>query len=280
MGDEEIIMSHNSSKIQAITTTSIMSKKGAGDKISMVTCYDSSFGKIVEDSKIDMVLVGDSVGNVMLGYSSTIPVSIDDMIHHAAAVTRVVKRPFVAADLPFLTYSSVEVALLNAGKLMQRGGVQGVKLEGGTSFCPQVSALVEAGIPVIGHLGLTPQSVHSLGGYKVQARQKDAQEQLMKDAKALESAGVFCLVLEMIPSDLAQEVSKALKVPVIGIGAGSGCDGQVLVLQDLLGFDRHFNPKFLKKYANLDEVIGNALEAYDKDVKSGIFPAAEHSFSS
>lgn len=273
-------MSHASNKVQSVTIASLQAKKEAGEPISMVTCYDSAFGRIVESSPIDMVLVGDSLGNVMLGYDSTIPVTIDDMVHHTAAVTRVVQRPFVGADMPFLTYSTKEDALRNGGKLMQKGGAQAVKLEGGEAICPQVEALVANGIPVIGHLGLTPQSVHALSGYKVQAKEKAAQKKLLEDAKALQDAGVFCLVLEMIPASLGTSVSKALKIPTIGIGAGSGCDGQVLVLQDLLGFDASFKPKFLKKYADLSKIVGDALVSFNKDVKSKKFPSAEHSFGS
>ena len=271
-------MSHSSSKQQSTTVASILNKKASGERISMVTCYDSAFGRIVESSRIDMVLVGDSLGNVLLGYESTIPVTMEDMIHHTAAVTRVVKRPFVAADMPFLTYTNCEDALKNAGRLIQEGGAHGVKLEGGAAICPQVRALVAAGIPVVGHLGLTPQSVHALSGYKVQAKAKEEQIKLVADARALQDAGVFCIVLEMIPAGVAQVVTKGLTVPTIGIGAGVSCDGQVLVMHDLLGFDAGFNPKFLKKYANLDKIIGDALEAYDKDVKSSLFPDPEHSF--
>jgi 3-methyl-2-oxobutanoate hydroxymethyltransferase len=271
-------MSHASGKVQAVTIASLQAKKAAGEPISMVTCYDSAFARLVEVSPIDMVLVGDSLGNVMLGYDSTIPVTIDDMVHHTAAVSRALSRPFLAADMPFLTYSTPDDALRNAAKLIQKGGAQAVKVEGGEAICPQVESLVSNGIPVIGHLGLTPQSVHALSGYKVQARERDAQKKLLADAKALQDAGVFCLVLEMIPSVLGTSVSKALNIPTIGIGAGSGCDGQVLVMQDLLGFDGSFNPKFLKKYADLNKIIGEALVNFNKDVKSRQFPSAEHSF--
>jgi 3-methyl-2-oxobutanoate hydroxymethyltransferase len=271
-------MSHVITKSHPVTVASLLNKKAAGERISMVTCYDSAFGRIVEASPVDMVLIGDSLGNVLLGYDSTIPVSLADMIHHTAAVTRVVKRPFVTADMPFMTYATRDDALRNAAKLIQLGGAHGVKLEGGESICPQVEALVAAGIPVIGHLGLTPQSVHALSGYKVQAKGKEAQKRLLSDAKALQEAGAFCVVLEMIPASLAATVSKELVVPTIGIGAGGGCDGQVLVLHDLLGFDASFNPKFLKKYADLNKIIGDSLALFDKDVKSRSFPAAEHSF--
>jgi 3-methyl-2-oxobutanoate hydroxymethyltransferase len=272
-------MSHASNKSQPVTIASLLNKKIAGERISMVTCYDSAFGRIVELSPIDMVLVGDSLGNVLLGYDSTIPVTIEDMIHHTAAVTRVVRRPFVAADMPFLTYATRDDALKNAGRLIQEGGAHAVKLEGGESICPQVEALVSNGIPVIGHLGLTPQSVHALSGYKVQAKEKEAQKKLKSDAKALQEAGAFCVVLEMIPGSLGSAVSKSLEIPTIGIGAGAGCDGQVLVMHDLLGFDASFKPKFLKKYADLNKIISEALAGYDKDIKLGKFPAAEHSFA-
>ncbi len=273
-------MSHAASKVQPITVAAIQAKKDAGEPISMVTCYDSAFGRIVEASPIDMVLVGDSLGNVMLGHDSTIPVTIDDMVHHTAAVTRVVRRPFVGTDMPFMTYATKDDALRNAAKLVQKGGAHAVKLEGGEVICPQIEALVANGIPVIGHLGLTPQSVHALSGYKVQAKEKAAQKKLLADAKALQDAGVFCLVLEMIPAALGASVSKSLSIPTIGIGAGAGCDGQVLVLQDLLGFDESFKPKFLKKYADLNKIVGDALVSFNKDVKSKKFPAAEHSFGS
>ena len=273
-------MSHAAPTKASVTTETIMQKKHAGERITMVTCYDAAFGRIVESSPIDMVLVGDSLGNVLLGYDSTIPVTLGDMIHHSAAVSRVVRRPFVAADMPFMTYKNNDDALQNAAKLMQLGGVKGVKLEGGESICSQVEALTKAGVPVIGHLGLTPQSVHALGGYRVQAKAKDAQEKLLADAKALQDAGVFCLVLEMIPAQLTSQVTKALRIPTIGIGAGKACDGQVLVMHDLLGFDDTFKPKFLKKYANLNAEISKALVAYDREVKAGKFPAAEHSFGS
>jgi 3-methyl-2-oxobutanoate hydroxymethyltransferase len=273
-------MSHASNSVTAVTVEHILQKKLLGERISMVTCYDAAFGRIVDSSPIDMVLVGDSLGNVLLGYDSTIPVTLADMIHHSAAVSRVVRRPFLAADMPFMTYSSIDDALRNAAQLMQLGGVQGVKLEGGESICPQVAALTRAGIPVLGHLGLTPQSVHVLSGYRVQAKLKEAQEKLLADAKALQEAGAFCLVLEMIPAPLAETVTNALRIPTIGIGAGPRCDGQVLVMHDLLGFDAAFKPKFLKKYADLNKAITSALVAYDRDVKSGEFPAEEHSFGS
>jgi len=265
---------------QTTSLTDLRKRKAAGQKISMVTCYDASFAKLVDESGIDMVLVGDSLGNVMLGYDSTIPVTMADMIHHTAAVARVLKKPFLVGDMPFFSCNvSLEKTLENAAALVQKGGAQAVKIEGGLPMVPAIKAIVEAGIPVMGHLGLTPQHVHSLGGYKVQGREKAAQQLMIESAKALEAAGVFAIVLELIPAPLAEAITAAVKVPTIGIGAGVGCDGQVLVLQDLLGFDREFTPKFLKKYADLGTIIEGALKKYDQDVKAGAFPGPEHSFS-
>ncbi len=271
-------MSHANGNIKSVTTTAILKKHHDGEKISMITCYDSAFGKLIDVSPIDMILVGDSLGNVILGHDSTIPVTIDDMVHHSAAVTRIVKRAFVAADMPFMTYATVEQALKNATFLIQKGGAAAVKLEGGESICPQVHALVSAGIPVIGHLGLTPQSVHALGGYRVQGKTKEARKRLLADAKALELAGVFCIVLELVPADLAKEITESLQIPTIGIGAGVHCSGQVLVLHDMLGFNSEFSPKFLKKFANLGAVVAEALVAYDSEVKTSKYPSTEHSF--
>lgn len=263
----------------SVTVTQILAAKSQGRRLSAVTCYDSAFAKLIDTTEIDIVLVGDSLGNVVLGYESTIPVTIQHMCHHTAAVARVLTRPFLCADMPFLSYNlSVEQALTNAGILVQQGGAQGVKLEGGKTILPQVKALVSAGIPVMGHLGLTPQSVHQMGGYKVQGRGADAAQHLIDDALALEEAGVFSLVLEMVPSSLAARLQGMLKIPTIGIGAGPECDGQILVLHDLLGFDAGFNPKFLKKYANLGGLITDALKAYDQDVKNKVFPSDEHGF--
>lgn len=263
----------------SVTTVQLLKRKQAAERISVVTCYDAAFGRLVEESPVDVVLVGDSLGNVILGHDSTIPVTLNDMIHHAAAVTRVVKRPLVVVDMPFLTCQvSVEETLRNCGRVIQESGAQAVKIEGGENILPQVRALVSAGIPVMGHLGLTPQSVHAMGGYKVQGKGSDARKRILDDAKALAEAGIFALVLEMVPAELAAEVTAATPVPTIGIGAGGGCDGQVLVLHDLLGFDDDFNPKFLKKYANLGAVVRDALAKYDKEVKSGSFPAAKNEF--
>jgi 3-methyl-2-oxobutanoate hydroxymethyltransferase len=267
-------------KTKQVTIADIAGFFGTGRKISMVTCYDSSFARLVEKSDVDMVLVGDSLGNVMLGYDNTIPVTMDDMLHHCKAVSRVLMRPFICGDMPFLSYQvSTEQAVRNAGRLIQEGGCHGVKVEGGRAIAASVAAIVNAGIPVMGHLGLTPQSIHKLGGYKVQARSDEARRILLEDAEALAKAGAFSLVLEMVPRDLAKEVTAKIGIPTIGIGAGPDCSGQVLVLQDMLGFDSDFNPKFLKKYLDLGGAITNALNEYHGEVTAGQFPAASQSFS-
>lgn len=263
----------------AITVSQIVQAKAEKRKLATITCYDSAFARLIDQTAIDLVLVGDSLGNVVLGHDNTIPVTVDDVVHHTKAVARVLTKPFLCADMPFLSYNvSVEQALTNAGRMVQEGGAQGVKVEGGRGIVPQVKALVQAGIPVLGHLGLTPQSVHAMGGYRVQGRGQAAAQALIDDAKALEEAGAFGIVLEMIPAELAGKVTAAVKVPTIGIGAGPKCDGQIIVLHDILGFDEQFNPKFLKKYANLGKLIREAVTAYDRDVKSGAFPSDEQSF--
>lgn len=248
-------------------------------RLTCVTCYDGAFARLIDQTNIDLVLVGDSVGNVLLGFDGTIPVTVDHMVHHTAAVSRCLNKPLLCADMPFLSYHlSESQALANAARLVQEGGAQCVKMEGGASIVPQVKKIVSAGIPVMGHLGLTPQSVHQMGGYRVQGRDSDSRDLLIREARELEDAGVFALVLEVIPHDLAAQVTEALKIPTIGIGAGPSCDGQILVLHDLLGFDSGFKPKFLKKYGDLGSQIVKALESYDKEVKSGEFPTMEHSF--
>ncbi len=272
-------MSHIQNLKKQITVPEIVKAKEKGQKLSMVTCYDASFAKIIDHSNIDMVLVGDSLANVMMGYPNTLAVTLDDMVRYCSSVSRVLTRPFLCADMPFLTYQvSPEDALRNAGRLVSEGGAQAVKLEGGKEVCATVEKITASGIPVMGHLGLTPQSIHKMGGYKVQGKDRDQAEKLLSDAKALENAGVFAVVLEMVPADLADRVTAELKIPTIGIGAGSACDGQVLVLQDLLGFDDQFSPKFLKKYANLAALVREAINSYDQDVKEGSYPAKEHSF--
>ena len=271
-------MSHAAGPDSSITIPAILKMKRDKQKIAMVTCYDSAFAKLVNRSPIDIVLVGDSLGNVVMGYQNTIPVTIEDMIHYSKCVGRVIGRPLLVTDMPFMSYSDKNKAVHNAGRLIQEGLACAVKVEGGSEICDRVEAIVQNGIPVMGHLGLTPQSIHMLGGFKVQAKTEDARLKLLEDAKALERAGAFALVLEMIPADLALEISKELKIPTIGIGAGAGCDGQVLVLHDLLGFDLSFNPKFLKRYANFETTVIEAISSYCVDVKSGQFPSDSQSF--
>jgi 3-methyl-2-oxobutanoate hydroxymethyltransferase len=266
---------------QKITTKKISSKYRDAEKISMITCYDSSFARIINETEIDMVLVGDSLGNVMMGHENTLKVTVDDMIHHSASVARSLEKALICTDMPFMSYQiSIEEAVRNAGKLVQEGGAEAVKLEGGAEVADCVSAISNAGIPVVGHLGLTPQSVHKLGGYSVQGRGEAASQALISDAQAIEKAGAFALVLEMVPAELAKKVTEILSIPTIGIGAGVGCSGQVLVLQDMLGFDDSFNPKFLKKYLNLGSLVREAISAFDSEVKEGVFPTDKNSFSS
>ncbi|MGE0172900.1 MAG: 3-methyl-2-oxobutanoate hydroxymethyltransferase [Oligoflexales bacterium] len=267
------------SQVKRTTLDSIVRKKKAGEKIVMVTCYDAAFGRIVNETSVDLVLVGDSLGNVILGHENTIPVTVNDIIHHTKAVTRTVKRPLVIADMPFFSYHvSKEQALENASRIMQESGCQAVKLEGGEAIAKTVEALSSCGIPVMGHLGLTPQSLHQLSGYKVQGKTDEAARLMIKEAKRLQDAGAFSLVLELIPAELARQITAELSIPTIGIGAGSDVDGQVLVLHDLLGFDTTFKPKFLKHYANIGEAVHKALEQYAGEVRERKFPEREHSF--
>ena len=262
-----------------ITKADLQQRKG-GAKISMVTCYDSAFARIIDKSPIDCVLVGDSLGNVMLGYEDTLKVSIDEMIHHTAATARGLTIPMLIADMPFGSYqASDDDALQNAIDLVKQGGAQAVKVEGAGTTVDRVQAIVSAGIPVVGHLGFTPQKINEFGGYRVQGRGEAAGRQILEDAKKLEQAGCFMLVLEMVPDGIARQITELLKIPVIGIGAGLHCDGQVLVIHDLLGFDDEFSPKFLKKYADLNGIIRGALDCYDNDVKNGTFPSAENSYA-
>ncbi|HSV95705.1 MAG TPA: 3-methyl-2-oxobutanoate hydroxymethyltransferase [Spirochaetota bacterium] len=249
------------------------------DPIAMITCYDYACARLIEDSDIDVILVGDSVGMAFAGNSTTLPVTVEQMIYHASIVRRGAPNIFMVVDLPFMSYHvSVEDTLRNCGRIMKETGANAVKLEGGRDFERIFEALTKASIPVMGHLGLTPQSVHKLGGYTVQGREEDKRRVMIEDAKILEKSGAFSLVLEMVPAALAGEITESLSIPTIGIGAGSLCGGQVLVINDMLGLDERFNPKFLKKYANLSETVRKALSDYSREVKSGTFPAAGHSF--
>lgn len=263
-----------------VTTAHLQKMKKKAEKIVMITAYDCPTAGLVDEAGVDIILVGDSMGNVILGYENTIPVTLDDIIHHTKAVVRGTQRAMVAADMPFLTYQTgPSDALRNAGRLLQEGGAGAVKLEGGSAVCPQVRALVEAGIPVIGHLGLTPQSIHVFGGYKLQGREPEEARKILSDARALEQAGAFAIVLECIPEELAARVTAALSIPTIGIGAGLHCDGQVLVLHDMLGIAGKVHPRFVKQYAHLSEAIRKAVEQYAEEVRQEKFPDAEHSFS-
>jgi 3-methyl-2-oxobutanoate hydroxymethyltransferase len=247
--------------------------KEQGEKISMITSYDYTMASIVDGAGIDIILVGDSAANVMAGHKTTLPITLDQMIYHASSVVRGVERAFVVCDMPFGTYQGDALtALHSAVRIMKESGSDGVKLEGGEEIIDSVKKIISAGIPVMGHLGLTPQSVHQLGGYSVQAKEEAAAEKLIADAKLLEEAGCFAVVLEKIPATLAKRVSEALTIPTIGIGAGAGTDGQVLVVHDMLGMNKGFSPKFLRRYANLHEIMTEAVEHYISDVKSCDFP--------
>lgn len=259
------------------TPKDIRQMKGK-EKIPVLTCYDHTMARLLDQVGIPMLLVGDSLGNVVLGHGTTVPVTLEDMIHHAKAVMRARPRAFVVVDLPFLTYQiNPEQALASAGRVVKETGADAVKLEGGARTAPAIERIVEAGIPVCGHLGLTPQSVLAFGGYPVQGTGA-AGDRLVEDAKLLEAAGCFALVLEKVPATLARRITDAVRIPTIGIGAGAGCDGQVLVVNDLLGLDPAFHPRFVKRYAELGRAIVTAAAEFARDVRSGAFPTDEHSY--
>ena len=262
-----------------LTVSDLLAMKAAGRRVVMLTCYDAVFARLLEEAGIDILLVGDSLNQVIAGHETTLSTTLDQMIYHAAAVRRSSRRSLVFVDLPFLTYQvSIPEAIRNAGRVLQETGAHGVKLEGGGHMAETVAALVERGIPVIGHLGLTPQSVHALGGYRVQGREPTAADRLLHDAKLLETAGACAIVLELIPAALAGRISQSLTIPTIGIGAGPQCDGQVLVLHDMLGLNEQFTPKFLKHYGQLGQTVREAVRAYASDVREGKYPSKEHSF--
>lgn len=261
------------------TAVTFLDHKQKGEKISMLTAYDYSTAKLVDQAGIDGILVGDSLGNVMLGYEDTLSVTVEDMIHHGAAVARGVKNALVVIDMPFLSYqTSVYDAVKNAGRLVKEGHAGAVKLEGGKEFAPQIRAITAASIPVMGHLGLTPQSIHTLGGYRVQGKTEAAAQKLLEDALAVQEAGAFALTLECVPAKLAQLITSKLSIPTIGIGAGAGCDGQILVYQDMLGMFNDYTPKFVKRFAEVGEVMKNAFAEYNRQVKEGSYPDEAHSF--
>ena len=267
-----------------ITVADIQALKSRGEKIVMLTAYDFPSARIAEEAGVDMVLVGDSLGMVVLGYDSTIPVTMEEMLHHTKAVVRGCQRSIVVGDLPFMSYqASVEDALRNAGRFLQEGGCQAVKLEGGAHMAETVRRMVQVGIPVVGHIGLTPQSINQLSGYKVQGKTPAAAERLLEDAIALEQAGAFAIVLETIPAPLAELVSRRLRIPTIGIGAGAGCDGQVQVWHDLLSYATTFLPRHIprhvKQYADVGAAIRQAIEQYAAEVRAGTFPTTKESFA-
>jgi len=263
-----------------VTVRDFADRKRKGEKIVIMTAYDALFGRLVDESGVDGILVGDSVGTAIMGYPSTLPVTLDHMIYHASAVRRGVKRALIIIDMPFLSYqASIESAVLNCGRAIQETGSGAVKVEGGSpEMLDTVHALVRTGIPVMAHIGFTPQSVNTIGGARVQGREAEGADRLIAEAKGLEQAGAFAIVLELVPAAVAERVTAAVQIPTIGIGAGAKCDGQVLVLPDVLGLNDTFQPKFLKRYAEMAEEVRTAIGAWARDVRSGSYPDAEHSF--
>ena len=262
-----------------VTILAVQQAKGENRKLTMVTAYDYPFGLMADEAGIDIVLVGDSLGMVVMGLEGTVEVNMEHMIHHIRAVTRGCKNPFIVGDMPFMSYNtSIREAIINAGRLLKEGGCESIKLEGGVDFAPTIESIVKAGIPVQGHIGLTPQTASALGGFKMQGRDAAAAKQIIDDAKALEDAGVFSMILEAVPAPLGKLVAEAVKVPVIGIGAGPDVDGQVLVTHDMIGLFDKFVPKFVKQYTNIRKVILDALNEYKQEVVDVKFPAPEHSF--
>lgn len=261
------------------TSVTFKDSKKNGEKLTMLTAYDYTTAKLLDESGVDSILVGDSLGMVVLGYDDTLSVTMEDMIHHSAAVARGAKNALVITDMPFMSYqTSVYDAVVNAGRLVKEGKAQAVKLEGGIEFCEHIKAIVKASIPVCAHIGLTPQSINAFGGFKVQGKGKEAAQKLLDEARAVEEAGAFAVVLECVPAKLAKKISESISIPTIGIGAGAGCDGQVLVYQDMLAMYSDFKPKFVKQYAQVGNVMKDAFRQYIAEVKSGAFPSEEHTF--
>lgn len=262
-----------------MTVPEVRSMKERGEKIVCLTAYDYCFARILDESGIDLLLVGDSLGSVVQGHDSTLPVTVDDIIYHTRAVVRGRKRALVVSDMPFMTFQlGVDEAKRNAGRLIQEGGAESVKLEGGVTQAATIEALVKMGVPVMGHVGLTPQSVHQFGGYRIQGRGEADARNILDDALAVEQSGAFAVVLEGIPVQLAREITRRVSIPTIGIGAGMHCDGQILVVHDMLGLFEDFTPKFVKRYANLKDTIGGAVRSYMEEVRTAAFPAEEHTF--
>lgn len=267
-------------KTPRVTIHTLQQMKERGEKISVLTAYDATFARLFDEAGIEVLLVGDSLGMVVQGHDTTLPVTLEEMAYHCRAVVRGTRRAHVVGDLPFMTYqASIEQGLHSAGVLMKEGGCHSVKLEGGAVHAELVRRLVAAGIPVMGHIGLTPQSFHQLGGFKVQGRGRQGRERLIADARALEEAGAYAIVLEAIPADIAAEISSSVAVPTIGIGAGAGCDGQVLVCYDMLGMDESFKPRFVRRFATLGRAVSDAAAAYVEEVRRGTFPATTESFA-
>jgi 3-methyl-2-oxobutanoate hydroxymethyltransferase len=267
-------------RAEKVTIHTLQRKKAASEKITMLTAYDATFARLLDDAGVDVLLVGDSLGMVIQGHGTTLPVTLDEVIYHTRAVVRGTRRAQVVGDMPFMSYqTSLEDAMRSAGRLVKEGGAEAVKLEGGAQHAELVRRLVATGIPVMGHIGLTPQSVHQMGGFKVQGRAADDARRLIEDARTLEEAGAYALVLEGIPLELAGEITGALRIPTIGIGAGPHCDGQVLVIYDLLGMNEDFKPRFVKRYENLAVRIRTAVDEYCDEVRSGRFPSEEESFT-
>lgn len=263
-----------------VTTTQLLARKGGTEKIAVVTAYDATIARVLDDAGVDVLMVGDSLGMVVQGNDNTLSVTLDEMAYHCRAVVRGAKRAHVVCDLPFMSYQvSPSQALVSAGRLMKEGGAESVKLEGGEISAPAVQKIVAAGIPVMGHIGLTPQSVHRMGGFRVQGKTRDAAEVLMRDARALEAAGVYSIVIEGVPSEVSESITRAVKVPTIGIGAGPGTDGQVLVCYDLFGMYGALSPKFVRRFRELGREMTEAAQEYVNAVRDGSFPGPEHSFS-
>ncbi|MCL2450054.1 MAG: 3-methyl-2-oxobutanoate hydroxymethyltransferase [Polyangiaceae bacterium] len=262
-----------------VTVPEIRARKGLGPALAMVTAYDFTMARLVDEAGVDLILVGDSLGMVVQGLENTLPVTLDEVCYHGRAVSRAAPRAHVVGDMPFMSYQvSPAQAVESAGKLIKEGAFESVKLEGGEEMAEHVARIVRAGVPVMGHVGLLPQTVHALGGFKVQGRGRDAAEKVIADARAIERAGAYAIVLEAIPPDVAEEVTRTVSVPTIGIGAGRGCDGQVLVCTDLLGMSRGHAPRFTKRYAEVGDAIVEAVRAYADDVRAGAFPAREHAY--
>ncbi len=267
--------------MKKVTIHTLRKMKQAGERITMLTAYDATFARLFDEAGVEVLLVGDSLGMVIQGHDTTLPVTMDQMVYHCSAVARTAERAHLVGDMPFGSYQAgADEAVRNAMRLVAEGGMESVKLEGGAEYADVVSRVVRAGVPVMGHIGLTPQSVHKLGGYIVQGRGEEKAQQLLDDAKALEQAGCYSLILEMMPAELSARISRSVSMPVIGIGAGAGCDGQVLVSYDLLGLNPAFTPRFVKRYLEMGVAIRDAVQKFRDDVRHGVFPGPEHSFNS